>query len=507
MLTRISVLLAAAWTMAYAGSQCGVARADSFVQEIKNGTAQQTAFDLKLMFTKAVAEGSTVVLEDSQGRRTTTVVQNSTTTVIFPNGQLPGGRVLPKELLTVRWQGQSGSALIKSGATQSRFTDQNSAEIVDSVASLGQPPAWHFQGATALVELTNPDAVNIAYSNIQVFDGNALSRLNVDQFFTPSGTLVPGLPTTVTLLPGESRTLSVGAFDPGTYQLALADVAAIAAPEDRFRVGAAAAIPEPSALLLVGSGLGFFALARTRRTRIAAIVSVSLLAGALSVAISFAQSTTLGDLTDGHTMLVDDKLFFNWEIVENHSRAAADVLSTIVLPLVVSDTVKGVRFDGLTNDSLIVSGNELIDVTVRYAVRALDDTRPIVDAEMALVRGDINDIFEVSENVFEFGGSPFFDDLAFLDIDGGNRTDRAVFGPHEFIEVQKRIVLGGGFAFDQEGNPIVDEDGNPEEIASFISRLDQTVSQVPEPSAVLLFGTGALGILRFGRHRRKGFRS
>jgi hypothetical protein len=256
----------------------------------------------------------------------------------------------------------------------------------------------------------------------------------------------------------------------------------------------------------VGSGLGFFALARTRRTRIAAIVSVSVLAGALSVAISLAQPTTLGDLTDGHTMLVDDKLFFNWEIVENHSRAAADVLSTIVLPLVVSDTVKGVRFDGLTNDSLIVSGNELIDVTVRYAVRALDDTRPIVDAEMALVRGDINDIFEVSENVFEFGGSPF-DDLAFLDIDGVNRTDRAVFGPQEFIEVQKRIVLGGGFAFDQEGNPIVDEDGNPEEIASFISRLDQTVSQVPEPSAVLLFGTGALGILRFGRHRRKRFRS
>jgi len=231
------------------------------------------------------------------------------------------------------------------------------------------------------------------------------------------------------------------------------------------------------------------------------------MAGALSVGASFAQPITLSDLVGGQTMLVDDKLFFDWEVVDNQSRAAAEVLSTIVEPLVVSDTVKGVRFDGLTNDSLIVTGNELIDFTFRYAVRALDDTRPIVDAEMALVRADINDFFEISENIFEFGGSPFFDDVGFLEVDRANRTDRAVFGPREFIEVQKRIVLSGGFAFDQEGNPIFDEEGNLEEAASFISRLDQTVSQVPEPSAAVLFGTGTLGVLRYGWKRGKAIRS
>jgi len=282
MFSRDGLLLAAICTIALAGNCLGIARADSFVQEIRNGTAQQTAFDLKLVFTKPVSEGSTVVLEDSQGRKTSTVVPSSTATVTFPVGQLPGGRVLPKELVTVRWQGPSGSALVKSGATQSRFTDQNSAEIVDSVASLGQPPALLFQGTTAFVELTNPDPINIAYTNIQIFDGNALSQFNVDQFFTPSGTLVTGLPSTLTLLPGESRTLGLGTFDSGAYQLALADVAAATAPEDRFRVGAAAAVPEPSALLLVGSGLAGFALLLVRtQTRRRSCVRVVHGGGAL----------------------------------------------------------------------------------------------------------------------------------------------------------------------------------------------------------------------------------
>jgi hypothetical protein len=86
-------------------------------------------------------------------------------------------------------------------------------------------------------------------------------------------------------------------------------------------------------------------------------------------------------------------------------------------------------------------------------------------------------------------------------VDPATTTDRDVFDPREIIIREKTILLGGGFAFDEEGFPIFDEAGNPVGVASFITRFTETVSQVPESSTVMLFGSGALGLLIYGwRH-------
>ncbi len=100
----------------------------------------------------------------------------------------------------------------------------------------------------------NPESFSLTYSNIQLFANNSLANLNLDEFFIPTGTLVAG-PSTLTLAPGQSVTLSFGIVDLSLYQLALAQVFATSDPNDVFDVATAAAVPEPATLLLLGAGL------------------------------------------------------------------------------------------------------------------------------------------------------------------------------------------------------------------------------------------------------------
>jgi hypothetical protein len=87
-----------------------------------------------------------------------------------------------------------------------------------------------------------------------LYKTNDLSHYTLDLFDTPTGSFVAGLPSTITLGAGQSMTLSFGAVIPDSYQLALADAAAVSTPSDTYRVGVAAPLPEPSALALLGMG-------------------------------------------------------------------------------------------------------------------------------------------------------------------------------------------------------------------------------------------------------------
>ena len=152
---RCSFSVTACATVFAIGVCCpSAAIADSFVQEIKNGTAAQTASDLNLVFTKPVDAMSVVRLTNTINQTDRVMVgETSTTTVRVSNANFPGVFLKPGELLTVRWEGASGSAIDKG---QSRFTDQNRAEIVNSVASIGQPPALPFQGALGICGVYQP---------------------------------------------------------------------------------------------------------------------------------------------------------------------------------------------------------------------------------------------------------------------------------------------------------------------------------------------------------------
>jgi hypothetical protein len=155
------------------------------------------------------------------------------------------------------------------------------------------------------------------------------------------------------------------------------------------------------------------------------------------------QPVTLDDLFGGESLLVGDKLFSDWELVDNPSRTASDPLTTTVEGFLTDAGLVGLRFNGVANDSLVATGNELISFTFRFKVRSLDDLRPIKDVGLELTDFESHDVLDVSEFVFEEGGSPFFDSFAFNVVDFQQTSDESEFSPRETIEVQKTIVLGG----------------------------------------------------------------
>ena len=223
-------------------------------------------------------------------------------------------------------------------------------------------------------------------------------------------------------------------------------------------------------------------------------------------AAATAQPVSLDELFGGGTLLVGDKLFSDFELVENRSRAASDPLSTTVDGFVSGSGLPGLRFNGVVNDSLVATGNELIDFTFRFKVRSLNDLAPIKDVGLELTSFEPHDIMDVSEFVFEEGGDPLFDSFAFAAVDPSRTSAGAEFDPRETIEVQKSIVLGGGFQFDENGDPVVDEEGNPVGATSFISEMEQTFSQVspvPEPATLGLLTLGALAALAVHRRRSR----
>lgn len=193
---------------------------------------------------------------------------------------------------------------------------------------------------------------------------------------------------------------------------------------------------------------------------------------------------TLDDLI-GQSLTVDDKLFFDWEVVENRSTSSADPLQTTVVPIGADPDHVRLRFGGRENQSLYAEGNDVVDFTFRFKVRSLDPNMLIEDVGLMLRYAVSNDFMEITEFVYD-PGDTILDSYAGLAVGPSHKGDHTTFAPRREIVVETHILFGGGINFDTFEPEI-----------SYIGAFGEDFSQVtvPEPSTLFLVAGGVAGTL------------
>ncbi|MEX2317119.1 MAG: PEP-CTERM sorting domain-containing protein [Pirellulales bacterium] len=182
--------------------------------------------------------------------------------------------------------------------------------------------------------------------------------------------------------------------------------------------------------------------------------------------------STLHNNPDGE-ILVGDKLFSRFFYSAVGDMPPVDRVN--VTPIQDDDGNWGIRFTAPFIDFIDLVGNAGSDATIVYRVEALNESQLISDVHMAgnpallgtTGSASVVETFEDHEIVLKI-----FDDFGNIQL-----TDFALLPqPVRFLDVQKNILLAAGNG------------------SATLSILDQTFSQVPEPTAIALVMIGlALG--------------
>ena len=204
---------------------------------------------------------------------------------------------------------------------------------------------------------------------------------------------------------------------------------------------------------------------------------------------SLAQATLISVLMDTDGELVNgDKVFSEFTYLATGDMPSADLVN--VVSITDDDGNLGIRFQGAFVD--LFGGGGGSDALITYKVTSLG--APIIDVHLAANTAVVG---VPGEKVGFMGITETFipDDtelsLAVFDIEPGSRSlvARGEFSePHQILRVQKDILAFSA----SEGT------------AATVSFVDQTFSQVPEPSTVVLAGVALLSLLwiRIFRRRR-----
>jgi len=275
----LAMLLAiASWP---GNSSAGIVR-----QTIANNTGDD-ANDLHLVFAQSTFPGAPALVKGSSVKITPQVNAKNAATVKANANQFTADFA------------QNTFGTIESGNTANekatidfvRPGDRNTSISVSSYWTLdgkktnnvtveGNPIAVGFltgPGGTtdAYAKFTNPEPYSETYTGVALYANNALGNYNLNNFTTPTGTPVSGIPSTFELgaagTSTASMTFSFGSISPSGYELALGVVAPTSNLSDTFWSATADAVPEPSTLVLGGFGalalVGFAWCRRCRRKR------------------------------------------------------------------------------------------------------------------------------------------------------------------------------------------------------------------------------------------------
>jgi hypothetical protein len=226
----------------------------------QKSTQTITANDLTLVSTQKL---TVVVVIDKNDKARNMQNLNGADTYTFMPGDLPSN-FGPGDVAKIQFLAREGTRINKSKS----FWTKDRNTMIDGLASLGAPPIVIFGDGVAFALFTDPDPIPLVYSDILLYRDKDLANFNMDQFTTPTGQLVTGIPSSIVINPGDGVLLPFGPVLPDKYELALAQAAALSTSDDAYSVAAADTVPEPATLSLLFVGtLGLILIRRVFRAR------------------------------------------------------------------------------------------------------------------------------------------------------------------------------------------------------------------------------------------------
>jgi hypothetical protein len=201
----------------------------------------------------------------------------------------------------------------------------------------------------------------------------------------------------------------------------------------------------------------------------------------------------------GLSVMIGDKLFgnFGFQYLDTDGNAGDDLVPA---DLVLSALSNQVGFGVTIQLPLVAQGPVIKDLVLQFTAQVTNSFNLISDVHLdftgfASGLGQAN----VSESIFTNGFGT--GQLASLGLNlnssgyfpNSGQTNTVLIPPQSKIWIEKDIFVSG--------NPDDVNDGNPPNDLASISIINQTFSQIPEPSTMALLGTGMAGLLVVRRRK------
>ncbi|HVM59818.1 MAG TPA: PEP-CTERM sorting domain-containing protein [Verrucomicrobiae bacterium] len=211
-------------------------------------------------------------------------------------------------------------------------------------------------------------------------------------------------------------------------------------------------------------------------------------ARAVTVNLNAGDSVNLATVTNsGMAVQIGDKVFadFSWDNLNAPDVTASDInLRAVINP-------NDIGFSLEFTLPLTAGDMEIKDVAFEFTAAVTNSNNLISDLHLSIGGATSGDaVASVAEHAFTGG----FGGLSLGEVDasipGATESVTNLSSASAKIWIEKDIIVAGAFEFSDD-------------FAS-ITNIDQTFSQIPEPSTALLVGLGLLGIFAVNR---KGHRS